>query len=84
MCDNCKCKDYNLYTDKNGKIICENDIVLFDNGHYYRCVIYNSMYCLKCLSIDIPLLELGKICIGKQLSSGCILTNFRIISQYIE
>ena len=79
MCNNYKCQDYNLYTDKNGKTISENDIILFDNSHCYHCLIYNSRYCLKCLSIDIPLIVLDKICIGKKLSSGRILTNSKII-----
>ena len=77
MCNNCDCQDFNLYTDKNGDYICENDVLLFDNSHYYRCVVFNSMYCLKCLSADMPLLLLDKICVGKRLYSARIIRMHR-------
>lgn len=64
-----------LYTDKNGEFICENDIILFDNGHYYLCIIFDCRFCLKCLSTDLPLILLDKICVGCGLSSGSIVKN---------
>lgn len=68
----------NLYTDKNGVFICENDIILFDNGHYYQCIVFEHRYCLKCLSVDLPLILLNKICIWEGLSSGGIIKNFKM------
>ena len=79
MCNRRDCLDLGLYTDKNGKCICENDIILFNNRHYYRCVIFNYRYCLKCLSVDLPLILLEQICMGKGLSSGGIIEKFDFI-----
>ena len=64
--------EINWYTDKKGVIIRENDIILFDNSHYYRCIVSNGRYCLKCLSLDLPLILLDKISVSKGLSSGII------------
>ncbi len=76
---NCNYQGFNWYTDKKGKNICENDIILFDNGHYYRCIVSNGRYCLNCLSVDIPLILLDKICIGNGLSSGSVIKSPDII-----
>ena len=72
-------QDCNWYKDKNGKLIRENDMLLFDNGHWYKCVVLDSVFCLQCLSIDIPLILLEKSCVGKWLSSGCIVKKTNII-----
>ena len=72
-------REFDLYADKKGDIIYENDIMLFDNQHYYQCVVSNNRYCLKCLSIDLPLIWLDKICIGKELASASIIKKFNIL-----
>ena len=73
------CQKFKMFKDKNGQIICENDIVLFDNNHFYQCIVYDNRYCLKCLSVDVPLILLDKICIGEGLSSGIVIKGYKII-----
>lgn len=72
-------QEFSCYTDKRGTIISENDIILFDNGHYYRCIIFDGRYCLKCLSKNLPLILLDKICISNGLTSGGITKKSNII-----
>ena len=79
MFKKCNHLTINLYIDNKGVIIRENDIILFDNNHHYQCVVSNGRYCLKCLSLDLPLILLDKISIGKGLSSGRIIKDSDII-----
>lgn len=78
MLKKCSFQGLSWYTDKRGIIICENDIISFDNGHYYRCIIFDDRYCLKCLSEELPLILLDKICINNGLTSGIITKNSNI------
>lgn len=61
--------DFDL-TDKYGKKINENDILIFDNGHRFKLIVKDSNYCLVSLDIDLPMLVVDKICVDNTFYSA--------------
>lgn len=65
-----KFKSSSNIIDKNGKMISENDILIFDNGHRFKVIVISKAYCLLSLDVDLPILIVDKICYNNQLYSA--------------
>ncbi len=51
----------------------QNDVLIFENQHLFRCIKQGEEYLLECLSQKIPLLRLSKICVGNILVSAKVI-----------